>query len=103
MRDWQSSAREHGHELTPALGESHCREKASLWVPPAFSNEAGFSPAMSEGSIFDYIYGLFNPAPAPEPLPFYLGWQVFFGFHVSRVLWHYPLVPRVRLRPWRWQ
>ena len=57
---------------------------------------------MSEGSIFDYIYGLFNPAPAPEPLPFYLGWKVFFGFHVSRVLWQYPLVPRVRLRPWRW-
>ena len=57
------------------------------------------------GYVHSFVSGissLFGAEPAPEPLPWYLEWWVFFGFYVLRIVWHVPLAPKVqapRTRP----
>ena len=53
-------------------------------------------------SFVSSISSLFGAEPAPEPLPWYLEWWVFFGLYVLRIVWHVPLAPKVqapRTRP----
>jgi hypothetical protein len=47
-------------------------------------------------SFVSSMSSLFGAEPAPEPLPWYLEWWVFFGFYVSRIIWQVPLVPKVQ-------
>ena len=50
----------------------------------------------------DYLESIMTSASAliygeePVPLPWYLGWQVFFVFHVSKILWQ----PMVGMPKW---
>ena len=50
-------------------------------------------------SFVSSMSSLFGAEPAPEPLPWYLEWWVFFGFYVSRIIWQAPLVPKVQASP----
>lgn len=50
-------------------------------------------------SFVSSVSSLFGAEPAPEPLPWYLEWWVFFGFYVSRIIWQVPLVPKVQASP----
>ena len=83
--------------------------KRSRRPPPKLSARAsGFASVHSVDNmdtateyVHSFVSSLFGAEPAPEPLPWYLEWWVFFGFYVSRIIWQAPLVPKVlpRTRP----
>ena len=72
-------------------------------VPPRRRPDHKMDTAVGYAHSFvSGISSLFGAEPAPEPLPWYLEWWVFFGFYVLRIVWHVPLAPKVqapRTRP----